>query len=264
MIWGWIAILAGLVPLVRAWWANRRTSLRDATLWAGLAWLAWAGPLAYEPSADSVFIALAVTGGAGVAVLGARRPHVFAWNFVVLGLVGVLVLPLVEGWIIGARSLDALRLSFLAATLVVGIGNYVPTRFGLAAALSLLVGAGWFLIVLEPTRAGSRTFVVGLRIGTALIPWVALLSPGAATDRDLDRAWRSFRDRLGFVWGERTREQFNRSVENAGLSIRLGWRGVRGEASETEIAQAADILRRLLRRFDDSGAVLDKESEATP
>ena len=252
MICGAIAILAGLVPLGTAWWANRRTSLRDATLWALLAWLTWSGPLGCEASPDLIFIALAVTGGAGVAVLGARRPHVFAWNFVVLGLISVLILPLVEGWIIGARSLDALRLSFLAATLLVGIGNYVPTRFGLAAGTALLVVAGWFAILLEPSYAEGAPFYLTLRVATAVVPWMALVTPRRLAGDELGNAWRSFRDRLGFVWGERTREQFNRAAENAGLPIRLGWRGTRADASDAEIAQAVELFRRLTGRFGEA------------
>jgi hypothetical protein len=262
VICGCIAILAGLIPLTVTWWANRRTSLRDATGWAAIAWLTWSGPLNFQPTADIIFIALAVTGGAGIAVLGARRPHVFAWNFVVLGLVSVLVLPLVEGWIIGIRSLDALRLSFLAGTLIVGIGNYVPTRFGAAAAVALLVVGGWFAILLEPALADRDALFLTLRIATASVPWIALVSPNRAAGDDLGNAWRSFRDRLGFVWGERTREQFNRAAENAGLPIRLGWRGVRGTGSDTEMARAVEIFKRLVRRFDDSGVSADESSEA--
>jgi hypothetical protein len=254
VICGGIAIVAGLVPVLTAWWANRRTSLQGATLWSLVAWLTWSGPLGCEASPDLVFIALAVTGGAGVAVLGARRPHVFAWNFVVLGLVSVLILPLAERWVIGARSLDALRLTFLAGTLVVGIGNYLPTRFALAAIAGLLVGGGWFAILLEPSYAEWTPFFVTLRIATAVVPWMALVTPARPTGDEFGNLWRSFRDRFGFVWGERTREQFNRAAENAGLPIRLGWFGVCGTGSDAEMVQAVDLFRRLSRRFDESDA----------
>src|SRR6188472_3091553 len=96
-----LAILAGLYPIFCAWQANRRTSLRDAMLWTTAAWISWAGPMSLFGTRASLFIALSLTGCASVAVLGARRPHVLAWNFVVFGLFGVLALPLVEGWLIG-------------------------------------------------------------------------------------------------------------------------------------------------------------------
>src|SRR5436309_1604110 len=82
------------------------------------------------------------------------------------------------------------------------------------------------------TRAESSSLVLTLRIGTALMPWIAMLSWSPRARDPLTRDWRRFRDRLGFVWGERTREQFNRAAEHAGLTLRLGWFGVRGEGGE--------------------------------
>jgi hypothetical protein len=160
-------------------------------------------------------------------------------------------LPLVEGWIIGARSLDTLRLSFLAATLAVGIGNYLPTRFLFAALAAFIGAAGWLLIVLDldPTRFQNNGFVLSLRFVTLVVPWLALAAWPWRFGNELDLAWRSFRDRHGFVWGERTREQFNRAAEHAGLPIRLGWRSMRGTASDEEIAAAKALFERLTQRF---------------
>src|SRR6266550_3512002 len=107
------AVLAavGLYPLLIAWRANRRTSLGHAIAWGIAALLAWSAAL-LGADADQLgvepvrYLALCLTGCAGVAVLGARRPHVVAWNFVVLGLFAVMALPLVETRIIGTHSLD--------------------------------------------------------------------------------------------------------------------------------------------------------------
>src|SRR5688572_7693858 len=92
--------LAGLVPFWIAWRANRATSLAPAVGWAALAWLGWGGALAFgrwqTGFVEERYVALCLTGAAGVAVLGARRPYAGAWNFVVLGLIGVLLLPLAE------------------------------------------------------------------------------------------------------------------------------------------------------------------------
>src|SRR5260370_314993 len=65
------------------------------------------------------YCAVCLTGCAGVAVLGARRPHVLAWNFVVLGLFTVMVLPLMETQIIGTHPVDGLRIFFMAGTIAV-------------------------------------------------------------------------------------------------------------------------------------------------
>src|SRR5581483_7328575 len=79
------------------------------------------------------YLALSLTGCAGIAVLGARRPQVVAWNFVVLGLLGVMLLPVLERSVIGASSLDWVRMVFLGGTLLVGVLNYLPTRAAPAA-----------------------------------------------------------------------------------------------------------------------------------
>src|SRR5262245_58439626 len=99
----WLLLLTGILPLARAWRANRRTSLLQAVAWAVLAWLGWNGALLGDivwpdTGANSLrYLALALTGCAGVAVLGARRPGVGAWNFVVVGLLAVLLLPVAQG-----------------------------------------------------------------------------------------------------------------------------------------------------------------------
>src|SRR5205823_5456310 len=134
----WPLIAAGFYPLYRAWRANRRTSLVYAVWWAGAAWLSWGAALVFgtphELGLDPWrYLALCLTGGAGVAVLGARRPQAGAWNFVVLALVAVMVVPLAEHFFLGTPSLDPPRIYFVLVTLAIGILNYVPTARALAA-----------------------------------------------------------------------------------------------------------------------------------
>src|SRR5262249_61185707 len=90
--------LIGLYPLLRAWWANRQTTLFQALNWALAAWLAWiltlfvADPRGTPGQLDAArYLALCLTGCARVAVLGARRPHVGAWEFVCVGFLGGLL-----------------------------------------------------------------------------------------------------------------------------------------------------------------------------
>src|SRR5882724_5107505 len=86
---------AALYPLWRAWRANRGTALGHAVGWAAAAWAAF---LFGGNGALGRYVALSLTGCAGVAVLGARRPHVGAWDFVVGSLLAVLLLPVAQGW----------------------------------------------------------------------------------------------------------------------------------------------------------------------
>src|SRR5438067_11889919 len=136
-----LALLAGAYPLCRALRASRQTTLRQAVLWGACAWAAWlAVPAAAALGrvAEGEFgrhLALCLTGCAGVAVLGARRPGVGAWNWVLLGLLAVMLLPLGQGLLLGGQGLDTVRLLFLAATLAVGIFNYLPTRLAPGALL---------------------------------------------------------------------------------------------------------------------------------
>src|SRR5438132_11813500 len=94
---GWrIALIAiAVLPLLRAGWANRGTTLTYTLLWAALAWVAWLWTAA-AGTMISRYVALGLTGCAAVAVLGARRPGAAAWNAVVAGLFVVQLIPLAQ------------------------------------------------------------------------------------------------------------------------------------------------------------------------
>src|SRR5262249_1911711 len=91
-----VALLTAAYPLLRMVRTNLQTTLRQATVWAVGAWACWLvafiGAALGEADGASLgrYLALALTGCAGVAVLGARRPGVRAWNFVVCGLLAIL------------------------------------------------------------------------------------------------------------------------------------------------------------------------------
>ena len=252
-------IIAGLVPLGLAVRANWATSLLHALVWGVVAQLSWGvAILVSDPEATAMapgrFCALALTGCAGVAVLGARRPHVFAWNFVVLGLFAVMVLPLVETLFLGTHPIDPLRIFFLSATLAVSILNYLPTRFGPAALLLLGASAGQITLLYAPELL-QETRATWLFDGLiALVPWIAWLCAMRRSDRsEFDTLWRTFRDRWGLLWGQRLREQFNHAARNAGWPVKLYWQGlVRDEnaaISDVEREKMVATLRAALQRF---------------
>src|SRR5206468_11170866 len=84
-----VLLASTTVPVAKGWRAARRSTLSQAASWAAAAWLLWL--VAYvalgrgdeEASRLGLYLALAVTGCAGVAVLGARRLGVGPWDFVV-------------------------------------------------------------------------------------------------------------------------------------------------------------------------------------
>ena len=259
MLWLCTGALATAAwPLGRAVWANRQTTLFQSLLWAAGAWAVWVlvfVGLALDYDADAALgrhLALALTGCAGVAVLGARRPGVGPWNFVVCGLLAVLLLPVAEG--LGRPRLDLPPLLFLGATLTVGILNYLPTRLGLSALL-LASGCGLEFARLASSRPGEQGGWMEPAAGLclALAPWagLCLLGRSAAGDEDLDALWLDFRDRFGAVWGLRVREQFNRAAANAGWPVVLQWHGlaVKEGAAPPPREALLEKLRALLKRF---------------
>jgi hypothetical protein len=260
-----LLMLMGLVPLARAWWTSRHTSLVQTLHWAITAWLAWtatvlfgdhtAGLAAVDPAR---YLALCLTGCSGVAVLGARRPHVGAWNFVVLGLLAVLLLPLVEGWLLREQPPGIFQMVFLGAVLCVGILNYLPTRLG-AAALLLAAGAGLELLFLTFPYPDSGHRQAAQIVGETCIlavPWLASASwrRSRLGANEFDRRWLNFRNRFGLVWGQRVREQFNRSAANAGWPLYLTWRGLRHVGDMSGMPDPVEVLETLgalLRRFEE-------------
>ncbi len=258
-----LIFLGSAYPLWLAWRANRRTTLLQAVNWAVAAWVAWLGAVALcgaeaAPARRETvrYLALCVTGCAGVAVLGARRPGVGAWNFVLLGLLAVLLLPLVQGLLLGSHALDQVRLVFLGATLGVGVLNYLPTRLAPAAVL-MAAGCGWEMLARARAPAGPSAgpFEPGW-LCLALAPWAAVLSwrTAPAARSEFDRIWLDFRNRFGLVWGQRLREQFNNAAANAGWTVTLAWQGLLrlagGPAQEPrERDEIVATLRALLRRF---------------
>jgi hypothetical protein len=257
-----VVLLSGLYPMGRAWIANRSTSLAHAVGWAVAAWGAWVAALLAElkwppPEALTLrYLALCLTGCAAVAVLGARRPGVLAWNFVVVGLLAVLLLPVAEG--LGHPRLHLPNTIFLACTLAVGLLNYLPTRLA-PAVLILGLGCGEAFIRLFPGENADPGAGQLPPIGELLLaasPWVALVQFGRRTraPSEFDRLWLDFRDRFGFVWGQRLRDQLNRAAANAGWPVHLRWRGLRITAGKDLPAdevqcKIVDTLRAMLKRF---------------
>ena len=247
-----ILMVMGFVPLAQALRCNRQTTLRQPLWWALLAWaawnyVAWCRVFLAEEQRVAVYVALSLTGCAGIAVLGARRPGVTAWNFVVVGLLAVLLLPVING--LGELRLEPAQQLFLSVTLVVPILNYLPTRLGPGMVL-MAVGCG---IEFVPLLHGSASQPwLGL-LFVAFGPWVGwgILKRGFVTS-EFDRVWLDYRDRFGFVWGQRIREQFNRAAYHSDWPVVLRWQGLQAKSDQPlpDSAELLSMLRAVLKRFD--------------
>jgi hypothetical protein len=260
-----LVFLTSFYPLARAWHSSRATTLLHALSWGVAAWLAWLGTilLAASPGAVSArYLALCLTACASVAVLGARRPIVGAWNFVVLGLLVVLLLPLAENTLLSTPLLDPLRLMFAIGTIAIGVLNYFPTRFGLSA---ILVGIAClmelFLLRGWPEDEQRQAFME--HVSPWLLAggcWIGLFTGRRRRNPQplFDKEWLAFRDCFGLMWGQRVREQFNRAAANFGWPVFLRWRGLRKTAREAVISSSMQTaieqtLSELLKRFRAGG-----------
>jgi hypothetical protein len=248
--------MIGAYPVWRCWQANRGTSLQYAVVWSALAWAGWGFVMLAQVLNAGIqlslmpYVALCLSSCAGVTVLGARRPGDGAWNFVVVGLLAVLLLPIAEGR--GQLNLSGFWIGFLGITqLVIGF-NYGLTRFG-PAALVFLSGCGCVagtMIGAAGDEPHLDSFVGKLGLGLiAVSPWLAfllLLSQKTPTTV-FDQLWRDFRNRFGMIWALRVRDQFNRSAKNASWPAHLGWTGL--NSGGRDILLAVPTLEALLKRF---------------
>lgn len=241
---GLLLFVGGCYPFRLAWHESRGRAIRHAVVWVTAAWLLECLAWGLGGGHAGRYLALCVAACAGVAVLGARRPGVGAWNFVVGGLLLALLRPFMIG--LGELRLEPAHLAFLGAVLAVGVANFVPTGRWLAAVLF----AGW--CVVELCLLGGAIHFPELVEGCMpqpliVIPWMALMLPPPARN-EAGYRWQRFRDSYGYLWATRMREQFNRSAHNAGLPATLHWGGLDGEQE-----RAVPLLRSILQRFEEEG-----------
>lgn len=265
-------LLLALVPVVRCRRALRCTTLTHACGWAGAALLVWSGSLAASAVLETSFwlshvryLAAAAGMCPFVAVLGARRPGVRPWNFVVVAMLLVLAMPSLEslGWAAPTRlSLDGPRSLFTALVLSVGILNYLPTRYAPAMLLFAVAEISQLAPLSVWTQQRVRSPEVHWNVaavallGALSVAW-ARAAEGERFNRSAaDRLWRAYRDLFGLVWGRRLQDRFNARAKESDLPLRLVWTGFRRTSlsvatwsEERAHKEAVRILRTLLTRF---------------
>lgn len=245
--WRWLIVGTGVV------------SVAFVGEWSGLIDDRWAGRCDY--------LAAVALLAPPLAVLGARRPGAAVWGwFVVLPMICVLGLPAVTGgWWRGGEvaplRLEAPPLIGFALVLVMGVGNYVGTRFTLPA---LLYGAAVALHAAPASefvavdRAAGAMFASASLVGLGIAAWLAVRAarrPRSAR-HPLDRLWLDFRDLFGIVWAKRALERVNHSARAQQWPVRLhldGFAPVEGSEQlpiDDETAERIEtLLRWLLKRF---------------
>jgi hypothetical protein len=212
-----ILIMASLVYGARQ---VRGTTLIAPLAWAGLCVIAVCGV---------ELLALAA------ALRGAKRPQSRAWQFILLTLIGILAQPAIVSLLMQYGepvTLHSARRWFLAVLMLIGVTNYLPTRYAVSG---MLICAAQLLLLWGylPGTEISKDIATG-----ATRVWMALLVTAAACALPLapwpraragaspwDRLWIDFRNAYGIVWSLRVEERLNASLAAAGEQARLGWNG---------------------------------------
>jgi hypothetical protein len=171
----------------------------------------------------------------------------------------VLLLPVFQGLALG-DSLPHVHPLFrwlLAVHIVVGIVNYLPTRFAWPAlvfglsqacfAFYYLPGGQGFTFFADPVAAG----VVGLTFSLILL---FIEGVKASAPVGIEKLWRDFRNMYGLVWGLRIAERLNAAATKHGWPVEFTWGGmiVKTESGtlEPEVQHRVEReLRSHLRRF---------------
>lgn len=243
--------VAASVWLVAALWLYWRagfqvqgTTLVAAWRWGYGAWVLWVISWLMEIShrfpagiLDQLwYLTALLILAALVSVLGAKRPGTRVWSwFVTMPMLLVLwwpaTFPWFRDWPPPHLTLMAPALWAYAVVCVMGLGNYIGTRFLISA--GLLAGALFWLVMpysgwvpdILPSSTGCRiraTFCAGFAV-----IWPALL---AATPRFIhspwDRVWVDFVNIFGIVWGRRLQDRFNDTARQSRWGVRLDFYGL--------------------------------------
>ena len=192
-----------------------------------------------------------------MAVLGAKRPQNVGWQLIVLTLWAVLTLPVAEMlvlWQGGTLDLGPAREWMLIILIVVGLANYVLTRFGAASCL-FAIGQSFVLWRHLPLPDSLNAIPNPRSIGTMLIVVAVFVvwfqTRTQSTSSNWDQVWGQFRDMFGLVWGLRVMERVNSTGKIGDWKTELQWTGFQPSTGwDPEEAEAIEkTMRTLLRRF---------------
>jgi len=254
-----------------------QTTLTNAFGWGIGAILLWAVSLFAAATAsfthltsshlDQLWYATAVVSTCPlISVLGARRPTNRVWNgFIILPLIAVLwwpALTLFRSW----PDLPPLELQLpvyigFVLVLIMGVGNYLGTRFGMGAflfgiALVLLLLPFSSMVELSNSTTHLLRSLGGIAIALATASAIQQGHREVAEESPFDRIWFDFRDTFGIVWSIRIQERINQTAETENWPVRLGPIGFHWESENTSAEdkeqtrkKMEQTIRWLFRRF---------------
>ena len=199
-----------------------------------------------------------------MAVLGAKRPQDRGWQWIVLSLWIVLLVPAGQAW--AARGNAPMDLAPLWRLLLIGLASlsmttYLPTRFFFAAFLTAI---GQTLLLSEfvferPSATDRDIGICVIFLAAVVASWQAAAetSTDQATLGQFSTRWLAFRNGWGAFWALRIMNRINETAQLSNWPVRLEWSGFcstsDGDAPEIDERIAAHIdqtMDSLLRRFE--------------
>lgn len=198
-----------------------------------------------------------------IAVLGSRRPGVQFWSaFILLPLVVVLTWPvwtlLLQGSEARGLALELPTVIGFGLVLLMGAGNYLGTRFAVAAICYALSAAMLFSTCTGWSWMTSEKAVLWRIIAVSLLAlsYVAAIRSRfrSALIHPVNQLWQNYKNLFGNVWSLRMVERINSLAIQEHWTARITYDGFpetpegRLAANEPEIEAAC---RWLFRRFVD-------------
>ncbi len=213
-----------------------------------------------------------------MAVLGAKRPQNIGWQFIVVSLWAIFLLPVGEMLVLWQDAVldeGPARRWFVVILLGVGLTNYTLTRFGFAA---LLVTIGQALLLLPhlpfttvdaPWHFVAGNVVIALAVLAAFLQTRTVATYSGETAGGWDRVWQAFRDAFGMVWSLRVMERVNATGKLCNWKSELTWFGFAASAesaepTQEEIEERDRTMRTLLRRFVSPEWIELRKNESNP
>jgi hypothetical protein len=209
-----------------------------------------------------------------MAVLGAKRPQDRGWQWIVLSLWIILLVP--AGQAIVSRTGGELQLAamwrlMLGALIALGLLNYLPTRHAFVSAMIAVGQMGLLEDYFTTPSADSATH----RLGAAALIAIAALriskkgdgsrfSPPDGQLAPFTQRWLNFRDAWGAFWALRILHRINETAALSHWPVQLQWNGfvpndsefpnpkskIQNPKSEIPAAHINQTLDTLLRRFE--------------
>ncbi|WP_397570061.1 hypothetical protein [Schlesneria sp. T3-172] len=228
--------------VVRSGNAIRQTTLETAWGWAVAAVVAWTATwftvqcagITSDAFADHAWYACAVLSLCPpMAVLGSRRPGTRVWMwFILFPMLMALAWPLLAVRLQGSElrqvQLELPQLLAFSFVLVMGVGNYVGTRFTFAA---LLYGAAVISSVISMSQVAPYWLLDRLQVrlwcsaAMAVSIGLSQLSRRPTHHSRFDQLWVEFFDLFGIVWGRRIQDRVNHIAQKESWPVRLGFEG---------------------------------------